>query len=333
MTEHETDVMDEYGLRLGRELHALSGRALRPLDAAAVARTVIRDGARRGSAGPFAIRRWLVPVMLAILLTIAGRGRAGRREPPARPCIPIAPRAQATPTGSHGPRPQSSRRHAPRRRASARDGWPQRRARARGDHQGSLARTNLTAELYDPASGSFLATGDPVEARLGHTSTLLDDGRVLIVGGVLAHPTRTAEAELYDPRTGRFTPTGALAAPRSEHAAVTLADGTGGDHRRASRTSENVSPGVEVYDPATGTFRPGPTDPLLARVASERGPAARWAGPRRRRDGALARPMDRAVLEHAAIWDPSTDTVLDIGALPGPPARPGRLSRGTREPA
>ena len=53
MTEHETDPMDEYGLRLGRELHALSARALQPFDAAAIAHEVAVG--RRRAARPFAL--------------------------------------------------------------------------------------------------------------------------------------------------------------------------------------------------------------------------------------------------------------------------------------
>src|SRR6516225_4695056 len=60
------------------------------------------------------------------------------------------------------------------------------------------------AELYDPASGTFSATGNMISDREGHTATLLNDGRVLLTGG---HPwwdslqwqVPTASAELYTP--------------------------------------------------------------------------------------------------------------------------------------
>jgi len=65
---------------------------------------------------------------------------------------------------------------------------------------GSLA----TAELYDPASGSFSATGSMAEAHELHTATLLNDGRVLVTGGVRyggigVYFGPTASAELYTP--------------------------------------------------------------------------------------------------------------------------------------
>ena len=45
--------------------------------------------------------------------------------------------------------------------------------------------------------------------RLGHAAALLNDGRVLVVGGAMADGTALSSADIYDPATGTFTPTAA----------------------------------------------------------------------------------------------------------------------------
>ena len=172
-----------------------------------------------------------------------------------------------------------------------------------------LSRTNMTAELYDPATRTFLPTGDPVEARLGHTSTLLRDGRVLIVGGLGDQ----SSAELYDPANGHFTSTGAPASGRSEHAAVRLADGRVAIIGGAA--NGEAQPGIQLFDPTTGTFQAGPADDLFAR----KDPNAVLLPDGRVLIAGGAGGMESllAVYEHAAIWDPATNAVMDVGALPG----------------
>lgn len=111
-----------------------------------------------------------------------------------------------------------------------------------------------SAEIYDPVSNTFQATGDLKEPRDGHVAALLPDGQVLIAGG-WGLDGRIATAELFDPRTGQFRSTGSLATPRQGMTATVLPDGrvliAGGDSAR------NVPQKVlEIYDPALGRFEP-----------------------------------------------------------------------------
>jgi hypothetical protein len=55
-----------------------------------------------------------------------------------------------------------------------------------------------SAELYDPAIGTFSAAGSLAVGRYSHTATLLSDGSILIVGGV-GDSGVVASAELWRP--------------------------------------------------------------------------------------------------------------------------------------
>src|SRR6185369_7779689 len=79
-----------------------------------------------------------------------------------------------------------------------------------------------SAEIYDPASGTWSLTAPMGTARWGHIVSLLPDGRVLVAGGVDRGVT-TKSAELYDPATNTWTPTGDMVSPVSQHAAAKVA--------------------------------------------------------------------------------------------------------------
>jgi Big-like domain-containing protein/kelch motif-containing protein len=84
-----------------------------------------------------------------------------------------------------------------------------------------------TAEIYDPAGGSFRFTANaPLRRRAGHTATLLPDGRVLIVGGLSGGASTPVSAEIFDPVTETFTyTTSPPAAHRQLHTATPLGTG------------------------------------------------------------------------------------------------------------
>jgi N-acetylneuraminic acid mutarotase len=66
-----------------------------------------------------------------------------------------------------------------------------------GGYRNDTGGTRLlaSAELYDPSSGSWTVTQSMIEARMGHTATLLPNGTVLVEGG----SDGSASAELYHP--------------------------------------------------------------------------------------------------------------------------------------
>ena len=109
-----------------------------------------------------------------------------------------------------------------------------------------------TAELFDPATGTFTAVGDLTEPG-AETAVLLSNGRVLVTRS-FNFGDRT-HAELYDPATHTFTRTGDLTgaymgvrptAILLMNGKVLIAGGSLGDLGGSEK--------AELYDPSTGAF-------------------------------------------------------------------------------
>lgn len=125
-------------------------------------------------------------------------------------------------------------------------------------------------QLYDPTTGAWSVTAPLIRARVSHTSTLLNNGKVLVVGGLASQATASgapnagvsATAELYvvSSAVPAWQATGSLATARTLHTATLLDSGnvlvTGGD-----TSFDNAGTGVigttELYNPATGVWTAG----------------------------------------------------------------------------
>ena len=103
-----------------------------------------------------------------------------------------------------------------------------------------------SAEIFDPSTNSYSPAGTMTTARYDHSSVLLPNGNVLIVGG----PQSDTSAEIYDPSTQTFT---AVAQPtlHSERGAAAFLLENGTVLLIGSQQA------VEIYDPATQTFSDG----------------------------------------------------------------------------
>ena len=166
-----------------------------------------------------------------------------------------------------------------------------------------------SAELFDPVTGTFTATGSMASVRYRTTAIELLNGKVLVVGGFSTGSNIVTTAELYDPVAGTFSPTGSMVNPRQTEAPALLDDGR---VLIAGGWNGAVMAGAEVYDPLTGTF---------SVVGSMTTP----------RSGHLAVKLENGVvvvgggvdqadtpLSSAEMFNPTTNTFTRIDDLPSP---------------
>ncbi len=126
-----------------------------------------------------------------------------------------------------------------------------------------------SAELYDPTTGSFTATGAMNQARAWQTASLIGSGTlagdILIAGGVGAKAVALASAEIYDPRTGVFTATSPMSTARAYQTAtwldpsVVTGEFAGQILVAGGLTEDGISDTAEIFDPAGETFIPAGT--------------------------------------------------------------------------
>ena len=117
----------------------------------------------------------------------------------------------------------------------------------------SIINASASAELYDPASGTWRVTGSLNTGCAQHTATLLQNGKVLVAGGD-SITNVSASAELYDPASETWTATGSLKTARFGQTATLLRNGMVLVAGGLESNGITASASAELYDPASGTW-------------------------------------------------------------------------------
>jgi N-acetylneuraminic acid mutarotase len=118
-----------------------------------------------------------------------------------------------------------------------------------------------SVERLKVGEGSFVGRAAMVDARAEATATVLNDGRIVVIGGLtdggdMLEPLRTIE--VYDPDDDRWEDLAPLTIPRWGHEAILREDGRvmiiGG-----FTVGDTATDSVEILDPELGSVSEGPT--------------------------------------------------------------------------
>jgi hypothetical protein len=170
------------------------------------------------------------------------------------------------------------------------------------DYRGVPDR-DRSAELYDPATGTWTATGAMSLPHYGGTATLLLDGTVLLAGGLSGEGN---SAELYHPASGSWSDAGGMIEKRVQHAATLLSDGKVllvGGYGRLSFDAPDRLASAELYDPGTGTW---------TAAGSMNEPRA-WITALLLRDGRVLVAGGEVHITSAELYDPASGTWTPTG--------------------
>ncbi len=190
-----------------------------------------------------------------------------------------------------------------------------------------------TAEIYDPLSRRFTATGSLAVARGSHTATLLSKVQkpiqfvpanpVLIAGGADSAGTPLASLEVYDPATGLFqTDPSPMAFPRFGHSATLFADRTvllaGGTTLPLNQPTPTAA--IYTFTSLTGGVLTSAVTATAGQMTNSRtglASARLTAGQVLLTGGFVLAGGSLQALQSAEIYDPTTDAFLPISVASG----------------
>ena len=105
-----------------------------------------------------------------------------------------------------------------------------------------------SAELYDPDTNQWTQVAPMSVWRAYHTAWRLDDGRILVSGGL----GKLNSTEIFDPPTGSWSPGPFMIKPRYIHTVTPLGDGrvlVAGGQTEEECNKRRVSNVGELYTP------------------------------------------------------------------------------------
>jgi hypothetical protein len=223
-----------------------------------------------------------------------------------------------------------------------------------------------TCEFFDPATSTFAPAPAMSALRGGHAITLLDDGRVLVSGGVsnwqntgnafiAALNTAQNTAEVFDPTLGIWTPLPVMASKRLGHRQTKLQDGrvlvtcgirggyTGANPWGGGQIPQYTT-SCELFDPISNTFTAtgalSHTSQIFTLVQTFEGRAFHGASLLPSGDvlltgGFLAQLYDGGtnndetiVVRFCDVWNPGTGTWSQRADLPAAAALHGQVPFG-----
>lgn len=168
-----------------------------------------------------------------------------------------------------------------------------------------------SAELYDPKTEIWQATGSLVEKRQGIRSlVVLKSGKVLLAG---EHDTLRG-AELYNPETGKWSATGNLETGRGGHTTTLLPDGrvliAGGIDYSADGSP--IFSSAELYDADKGTWS---ATGSMAESRFKHTAVLLASGEVLVAGGTSTEPSNDRALASAEIYNPVAGTWRTVGSM------------------